>query len=671
MTEIVDSNLPSSANFQILKEEFELKNSLFIFLKSKKGSWNKGDSEKLNYYLRDLSYSPYVFNTYSPFSILKPTFEDPNYIHYFKIVHPKRDQYDFSSALKNFNTSPWNDILSNNDGSEFSFEIHLEDASAPKKFGSFSPKGIDNILESIKVELFESYEVFVTGTSIFTYYAFKGVQHNFKLNFVFIFLILIIFRLFFGTFRSGIFLIASLIWVGLLIYGIMGYFQIPIEILSSGLFIMLAVASIEDYFYILHENLKGNSLDKTFSSLIKPSFFTSFTTIVGFGSLYFSGIEVVERFGIMAAVGAFFEWVAVFFILPAFLKVFKINYLVVKEKSFLSSSPFWKSIINGLVPKKYFGYVTFLLYPFSFYILLNLSVSDSPLSLFPDDHIINKDFQRLKKSRGWEGQASLTFPVEIRAKRRKEIINQILKDKNIKTIENYEDVLSYMYKGIPKAHHSAVESDMSGTKLYDRYKSDFLTTRSLVYFIDTSFDTLKRSKNKIEDICKGECKIIGEIISYVEFMDKVPLGFMKSLGFSLGFVSLILLIISLYYKFPNPFPFILSSLWGPSALLILMWLFNIQINFLSCVFISMMVGVTGDNAIQFLFAHGNDSPVDGISYHESCAFQMGILLFIFCFMFSLSYFAPPREFGPIMAIGFIASLYGDICLAKSFIKKSS
>ena len=71
MTEIVDSNLPSSANFQILKEEFKLKNSLFIFLKNKKGSWDKKDSEKLNYYLRDLSYSPYVFNTYSPFSILK------------------------------------------------------------------------------------------------------------------------------------------------------------------------------------------------------------------------------------------------------------------------------------------------------------------------------------------------------------------------------------------------------------------------------------------------------------------------------------------------------------------------------------------------------------------------------------------------------------------------
>ena len=60
MTEIVDSNLPSSANFQILKEEFKLKNSLFIFLKNKKGSWDKKDSEKLNYYLRDLSYSPYV-----------------------------------------------------------------------------------------------------------------------------------------------------------------------------------------------------------------------------------------------------------------------------------------------------------------------------------------------------------------------------------------------------------------------------------------------------------------------------------------------------------------------------------------------------------------------------------------------------------------------------------
>ena len=80
-----------------------------------------------------------------------------------------------------------------------------------------------------------------------------------------------------------------------------------------------------------------------------------------------------------------------------------------------------------------------------------------------------------------------------------------------------------------------------------------------------------------------------------------------------------------------------------------------------------MVGVTGDNGIQFLYAHKENS--NGIEYHEKCALQMGLLLCIMCFMFTLSYFEQPKEFGPLMAIGFLCSLFGDICLTKSFLEK--
>lgn len=671
MTSLVDQSLPSSRNYRDLKEEFNLKSKLTYVLKKKNNKqWGSNQVNFLNSWIRQQRKISYIGGVTSPLTFYKPHFEEPEYILYYRMIDINDQELDFTKSLKSFNGSPWENIISSKRGDDFIVEVDMENAPEGNKFGDFNPKAFEEFLKKSTLELSEFFTTHITGTGVFTYYAFKGVQYNFLLNIAVIILLIVLFKVFFGTFKSGLLLVTSLVWVGLVVHGIMGYFQIPIEILSSGMFMMIAVSSIEDYFYILHENAKGLSPLESIRSLRVASFFTSLTTIIGFGSLYFSDLDIVARFGLMAAVGALLEWIAIFYFLPVFLKICDVRQLVSTKKPLLVLSKSWSRVIEKFTPNKTFGYLSFLIYPFSFFLLSTFQVSDSPLSLFPDDHIINKDFSVLKKSRGWETQAALVFSSDYSEKEQRIIIEKLREIKNIKHIETLFDTKEYLASNVPSKYSQAIYSDFDNSRLLTRYQSEDFSTRHFVYFKDTNFTVFKDSKEAIEKICSQKCQIIGEIVSYSEFMDKIPLGFIKSLGLSLFFVSVILLLLAFYFRFPNKFSFVLASLWGPSVLLVLMWIFQIKINFLSCVFITIMVGLTGDNAIQFLFAHGKKDVENGIQYHESCALQMGLLLSSLCLLFLFSYFAPPREFGALMALGFILSIYGDICLAKGFLPTS-
>lgn len=666
IAELVDKNLPSSKNYQNFKDEFQLKNTFSIILKKNEQNWSRNTIEKVESWQRQVIHQDdYAKQIFSPLSFLTAKIENQEYIFYKKLIK----KLDKSQDLTIFNKTPWKNVITDRTGSEFTMEIELEDAPPPQKFGSFNPFSIKEIINSSKKTFSKDYQTLMVGPAIFTHYAFEGVKQNSYINFAYLLFVFILFKIIFGTYRSGFFLLLSFSWVGICVYGIMSLFKIPIEILSSGLFIMIAVASLEDYYFILHENTKGKTLNEAFALLRMPSFLTSCTTIFGFGSLYFSGIDLVARFGIMAAIGAFLEWIAVFIVLPAMFDLLQIRSLVDPNKtSSLITSDKWNSALNKIKPNKKISLATLVFFPLSIIVLLNLKVSGSPLSLFPKNHILTKDFETFSSSRGWESYASVVFDENISHKDEYEIVNNISKVKNIKQIENQKTLNKFLTTGVPNKFHSVVKNDFKGSSLHKRYESEYYKRRHILYFKKSHYEIMIKTKERIESICKMKCKLIGEIISYTEFTDKIPLGFIKSLGISLLTVAFFIFFLSYKFKFPNPLLFSMASLWGPSILLLLLYLTGIRINFLSCVFVTMMVGLTGDNAIQFIYAQKKEQ--DGIQYHQKCALQMGILLCISCLFFLLSYFAPPREFGVVMAIGFLFSLFGDICIAKTLTQKT-
>ncbi|GAB4015400.1 MAG: hypothetical protein Fur0010_14370 [Bdellovibrio sp.] len=659
MNDLVDQNMPSAKAFQNLKDDYHLLPSLMIMAKAKKDQlpdWTEIDQWLIQ--IRQAEENG-INRIFTPWDVLKTHISEGHFIY-------KKQLPDFSltKGLFPISDTPWSNILTSSDATDAGIIIDFEAPPENSKFGSFEPESVAKVIESLSNFNFKTLETYVAGPAAFTFYAIKGVSYNMKLNFAFLGVLFFLMRFLFGTFSSGFLLLFTFLWTGIVVHGLMAATGFAMEILSSGLFAMIVVSSLEDFLFICHEQKKGHSLETTFSRLFWPSLITSLTTVLGFGSLMLTDIDIISRFGLWASIGALLEWFSTFFLLPSLMKVFKITHLS-KVKS---SSSIFQNIdqkINRFSPKKIVSLSFLGTYFFAAYFLFQFNVSDNPLSLFPKNHKIVSDFNYLNLSRGWQTDGSLVFEVEVSEEKQLNIIEKIKKLPNIAKIESIFEVENYFIGPDPYQYAKAIKQNLEQHALSDRYRGKLLSYRHIIYFKDSEFLAMKKSINDINQLCHGDCQLIGEVVSYTEFMDKVPLGLIKSLGGSLLLVAFVLLIIAYIFKHQSPILFVLGSLWGSSVLIILMWLANLQINFLSCVFICMMVGLTGDNGVQFLFAEKREGHGKGINYHQACALEVGLIMALSCLFFLFSYFAPPREFGPLMCLGFLFSVFGDIWITKS------
>src|SRR5262249_40438563 len=151
--------------------------------------------------------------------------------------------------------------------------------------------------------------------------------------------------------KSGLIFFGTFILAIGPVLGGMGFFHTPMDILSNSLPLLLLIATIEDFLIISFiKASEGGNWKKTFRQFISPCFFTSLTTVVGFGSLAIADLNIIKRFGTWAAVGALLEWVSVFYLLPAFLQIFpRLRVWVDRKKAFNLS---WVSKLNGWRPPR-------------------------------------------------------------------------------------------------------------------------------------------------------------------------------------------------------------------------------------------------------------------------------------------------------------------------------
>jgi len=83
----------------------------------------------------------------------------------------------------------------------------------------------------------------------------------------------------------------------------------------------------------------------------------------------------------------------------------------------------------------------------------------------------------------------------------------------------------------------------------------------------------------------------------------------------------------------------------------------------------VLVGLTGDNAIQFLVAGRGKALHTGILKGGGAALVSGFLMALSSLIFIGSYFIPPRTFGFLLMAGFFASTLGDYWLLRALLGK--
>lgn len=570
-------------------------------------------------------------------------------------------------------SSPWQDIFTSiKSKNNIIFELILQKTDIRidhKKFNSKVISNLDNNLKKFLSSKEIDYQFYILSWASNRRYVHEGIKYTTMLNLALFFIILILFKYFFSSYKSGIILIISLIFMGIFLYGTMSLLGIPLDMLNSGLFLLLSISALQDFIFIQNKMISDNtSFSKSALSLIVPSFLTSLTTVIGFGSLYFSDIIILKRFGISAAIGATVEWILIFFFLPAFIKTFTKGSI---QKNEAQKQEKLTQFSMKPIPK-IFSYFLLLAFISGTYSVINPKIYEEPFGIYPDSHPFSIGLNKLIETRNWSASFDVVF-LKDNKKLNKAILQKIKKMDSISKVLSFYDIEDYMLKNLPSSRKRLVEREMKMTPIYSRLKNND-AMRAIIYLQKNEVSIASKIKQEIETLCKdGEiCFPTGNLMAYTQFGQKVPSALLKSFGTSLALVTTVLLLLIFFTHKKDYLPIILSAMWGPFACLTLMSILGIPFNYITCMLASIIVGITGDNAIQYLFAASskkNTKDLDfGIKKMSSASLVIFILTSSCSLIFLFGYFKFSKDIGVILILGGALSIIGDIWILRSLRK---
>lgn len=572
--------------------------------------------------------------------------------------------------LAKLDNTPWMGLLVNKDHHDFAHEYQIGHLNEKNFVMEKMVPLMDGLKESAKV-LPKSVKVHWLGDASYQAEMAKGIVYNNSLNIFIVIFILLSFRWFFGTWKSGVLYVGTLIFSCLIIFGLMSLTNTPMDVLNSSLFLFLAVSSIGDFIFLSqHEVDKGQvgrHWEDTFRELITPCFFTSFTTFIGFISLCTSEVQIVARLGFWVAMSGAVEWIVTLWILPAFMK------LVLKDKSWVDSTKSHSLSRLAFLDRIHFPralcYVllsVFLIAPFCF---SNMNISDSPMELFKKGNPFRESVNYLFETRGFNGDISLVFQDESHEAFNRDVLKKIAADPNVARIEDPYEILDFYTEKLGPEQASLMRKTLKETPQFKRFFSNE-KTRAIVYLKDAELSKLYHMRNQVKgEYCKqGECIISGILIAYADFSQNVSQTLLSSFSLSFCLVVITILFLAYYtHNFKYLFPLLMSSLWGGAMVLAALALLQIKINFVTSLVVAIMVGMNGDNTIQFILSGMDKGIYEGVKARAAGSMLTTLLLIVSSIVFLFHYFEPPVTFGLLLMFGFCMSLVGDLWILKGLL----
>lgn len=669
----LDPDMQSSKDLRTLKDLFGSNTSLgFIALPKHGHYFSYPELCKLQEDVNNTAHNNSIISDFiSPFKLRYAHFQNKILTYQRVLENPCTGEHatTLNNPVSPLLKTPWISLLTDNQAKDLTFNLSINPKDPPGSYGDFDSDGIEALMK--KIESFVPHQLYWTGSLAMQYFTLKGMAQSQWLNFIIIIIIWVSLRIYFGTWRSGAIFLLSLFFSSVLIYGGMAFFHHSIDMLSSCLFLILAVSSLEDFIFVAQHQLENDcSYIESHLELITPSFFTSLTTVLGFGSLITSELLPIRRFGAWAAFGAFIEWVAIFLLVPAFMNRFPSwRSWVNQEKSFSIAKT--KKVVKKK-PSLLFSRFALIVFILSFFSIKNFRLSQTPSEMFPKNHPYQKMIDYVRGNRNWETEASLFFSHNVPEEKKSEILKIFTNHPIIQKIENHKESYQFLIKEIddPMAKE-LVLNEFNHTKFAERYLSSSGDERAIVYLKTTNTQKINELRSKIENFCPAhECWLGGEIVAFADFSKSLIRTLFDSFFISLLLVGLVIFYLAWATKIKNYFSLIIASFWGPAVILCLIYALDLSINFVTCIIASTLVGLTGDNAIQFMFAANNNDLHSGIEERGPsslyCALTMGLCSLVFLG----SYFEAPKILGALLAAGFFFSLIGDVWILSGLSRKN-
>lgn len=677
--ELINKEDETSKEYFKLKKDFNIHSNAFLLFQ-KEGSIPFNGAELCQvkkWIIVNGLKVPNIMETYSPL-FLRESQLDKSEGGFERLVFPLIVNLDCDvvsesqDPLAKLDQTPWMGLLVNKNHQDFAHEFQIGHLNQK----NFVMEKIVPLMEGFQKnseELPKNIKVHWLGDASYQAEMAKGIIYNNTLNIFIVFFILISFRIFFGTWLSGVIYIVTLICTCLVIFGLMSLTGTPMDILNSSLFLFLAVSSLGDFIFLSQHEIdhgkEERNWSETFRGLITPCFFTSFTTFIGFMSLCTSDVEIVSRLGFWVGFSGMVEWVVCLLILPACLKVILKNKTWVNQNKrftlhslrFLENINFPKSLCVTLL-------AVFLIAPFCFN---HLNVSDSPTELFKKNNPFQMSIDYLFETRGFKGDISLVFQDESHEVFNRGVLNKLKSHPNVARIENPYEILDFYTNKLNASQAEMMRKSLKETSQFKRYFSNE-KLRAVIYLKDAELSRLDEMRKLVgSSLClKGECALSGLLIAYADFSQNVSNTLLSS--FSLSFCLVVSVILFLTYSTSNMkylFPLLASSLWGGAMVLLALYFFQIRINFMTSLVVAIMVGMNGDNTIQFILGGMEKGIHEGVRNRAMGSILTTLLLILCSTIFLFHYFRPPMIFGLLLMFGFLMALVGDLWILKGLLPK--
>ncbi len=616
-------------------------------------------------------------STSSSFDLIHPVSLGENRVGIANVVSLDCDKHawrvDPHTIKQEMDRVPWAFGNDKKDQLSLAFTFTYVDAEY-SRYGTYDPKAVGRLREEVNqylAPIVPKASISWVGPADYQWYILEGFAFSKWVNLGMLILLILSLRILFGTWKTGFIYSFSLIICAIWVFGAKGLVGSSYDVLSTGLFLILGISSLEDFVFVSGEQMRGRSWRSAVRTMIVPSFFTSLTTMIGFLSLYVSDIEVVRRLGVWAAFGTLMEWAIVIILIPCILKEFRhLQKWVEPAKSF---GFFRLEQIATRVPSKSLTILSLFVYPAVFWSVGRLDFNEAPQKLFPPQQEYSKALEKLQEGKEWIGTVSLIYDNETTPQQAETMVEKLKTTKEgallIKAHQSPQSLLTWLMEG-----NYFTEGDIMAmlkyNTVYEQMVDEDGRVRVLLFVKDIAVDAINGLKAKVDELCKNSgCHLGGELVAYAQFAGFVPKTLFESLATSLVLVAIIIGFLCFAFNKQSLLPSLLvSSFWGPIVMVVLLGITQSTLDFWRSLFASILVGLAGDNGIQFLFASRKKDLSEGISERGGASVVTSGTMALTSLVYLGSYFNPPKAFGVILCLGMFACLVGDLWLLRGYLE---
>lgn len=441
-------------------------------------------------------------------------------------------------------------------------------------------------------------------------------------------------------------------------------FNVPFNLITALAVPVVIILSLADAVHLItgYLNSEGtewrNRVTRSMESYIIPSFLTSLTTAIAFGSFLLNSAESIRNFGFIIAICIMASFILTFTLSPFLLRILRVD----KQLSAKSIT----GIINSLNKYRAASTYTFLtLSIVALFTIPKIKFQTDFDSFIPRNTPIESN--RLELSKDFHSQLEISLLIERAESNTQAKSKDIERDVAAVT----EEIEELEFVSSTRSIKDQIEfkkrfGPFGQFIIFPKKNNPYKNIHSKVYRIDvrvTDANRIHSVANKIDSVLNTYSDQYDyEIFSKALLIDELNKGVSASLFRSLIFSFVLILGCFLFItkSWKKTMISVIVNLTPLSLIMLIFYLGGYSINILTAITIVVCLGIIVDDTTHIIYRRQNSG--QGIKELDFGIITTSLILFFGFLTFLLSSFQPSKDFGLIAALVFILTMIADLTM---------